>query len=335
MSTWIKSLAAALAIVFASAMLPAAAQYNNFNPTREAVNEDALLKALKSGDTLSGRITIPDPKAASLIQPQGQDWRNFHEKQLPTIGTISILGMIAALILFYVIRGKIRIDHGFSGQTITRFASLDRFTHWLTAGCFIILALSGLNISFGRWVVMPLFGAEAFATVSGYGKLAHNYLAFPFMLGLVLMFLLWVKDNIPNAVDVNWLKQGGGIFKKGVHPPAKRFNAGQKGVFWLVIVGGIVMSVSGWYLLFPYTVADGVAGLQLWTTIHAVLAVLFVAAMFAHAYIGSVGMEGAFDAMGTGEVDLNWAKEHHSLWVDEEQAKGKTPAVPPRAMPAE
>jgi len=182
---------------------------------------------------------------------------------------------------------------------------------------------------------MPLFGAEAFATVSGYGKLAHNYLAFPFMLGLALMFLLWVKDNIPNAVDVNWLKQGGGIFKKGVHPPAKRFNAGQKGVFWLVIVGGIVMSVSGWYLLFPYTVADGVAGLQLWTTIHAVLAVLFVAAMFAHAYIGSVGMEGAFDAMGTGEVDLNWAKEHHSLWVDEEQAKGKTPAVPPRAMPAE
>ncbi|MEY3553783.1 MAG: hypothetical protein RL735_2131 [Pseudomonadota bacterium] len=335
MSTWIKSLAAALAIIFASAMLPAAAQYNNFNPTREAVSEDALLKALKSGDTLSGRITIPDPKAASLIQPQGQDWRNFHEKQLPTIGAISILGMIAALVLFYVIRGKIRIDHGFSGQTITRFASLDRFTHWLTAGCFIILALSGLNISFGRWVVMPLFGAEAFATVSGYGKLAHNYLAFPFMLGLALMFLLWVKDNIPNAVDVNWLKQGGGIFKKGVHPPAKRFNAGQKGVFWLVIVGGIVMSVSGWYLLFPYTVADGVAGLQLWTTIHAVLAVLFVAAMFAHAYIGSVGMEGAFDAMGTGEVDLNWAKEHHSLWVDEEQAKGKTPAVPPRAMPAE
>jgi len=335
MSTWIKSLAAALAIVFASAMLPAAAQYNNFNPTREAVSEDALLKALKSGDTLSGRISIPDPKAASLIQPQGQDWRNFHEKQLPTIGAISILGMIAALVLFYVIRGKIRIDHGFSGQTITRFASLDRFTHWLTAGCFIILALSGLNISFGRWVIMPLFGVEAFATVSGYGKLAHNYLAFPFMLGLALMFLLWVKDNIPNAVDVNWLKQGGGIFKKGVHPPAKRFNAGQKGVFWLVIVGGIVMSVSGWYLLFPYTVADGVAGLQLWTTIHAVLAVLFIAAMFAHAYIGSVGMEGAFDAMGTGEVDLNWAKEHHSLWVDEEQAKGKTPAVPPRAMPAE
>jgi formate dehydrogenase subunit gamma len=335
MSTWIKSLAAALAIIFASAMLPAAAQYNNFNPTREAVNEDALLKALKSGDTLSGRITIPDPKAASLIQPQGQDWRNFHEKQLPTIGTIAILGMIAALILFYVIRGKIRIDHGFSGQTITRFASLDRFTHWLTAGCFIILALSGLNISFGRWVIMPLFGAEAFASLSAYGKLAHNYLAFPFMLGLALMFLLWVKDNIPNAIDVNWLKQGGGIFKKGVHPPAKRFNAGQKGVFWLVIVGGVVMSVSGWYLLFPYTVADGVAGLQLWTTIHAVLAVLFIAAMFAHAYIGSVGMEGAFDAMGTGEVDINWAKEHHSLWVEEEQAKGKTPAVPPRAMPAE
>jgi formate dehydrogenase subunit gamma len=155
------------------------------------------------------------------------------------------------------------------------------------------------------------------------------------MVGLALMLLLWVKDNIPNKVDLEWIKQGGGLFSKGKHPPAKRFNAGQKAVFWIVIIGGVVMSLSGWFLLFPYMVTDGVSGLQLWTTIHAVLGVVFVAAMLAHAYIGSVGMEGAFDAMSNGEVDLNWAKEHHSLWVEEEMAKGKTPAVPPRAMPAE
>ena len=333
MKAQFKILAAALAIVFVSAFTPASAQYNNFNPTKEAVQEDKLLQQLKEGDRLSGRISIPDPKAASLIQPQGQTWRDFHQNKLPTIGGVVLLGMLGALVLFFLVRGRIKIDHGFSGQTITRFASLDRFAHWMTAGCFIILALSGLNVSFGRMVVLPLFGPETFATISGYGKLAHNYLAFPFMAGVVLMFLLWVKDNIPNKLDLEWIKQGGGIFSKGKHPAAERFNAGQKVVFWIVIVGGAVMSVSGWFLLFPYTAPDGVAGLQLMTTVHAVLAVLFVGAMLAHAYIGSVGMEGAFDAMGSGEVDLNWAKEHHALWVEQEQAKARK--APTGAVPAE
>lgn len=335
MSTTLKSIAAALAILFAGALLPVAAQNNNFNPTKESVREEQLLNQLKQGDRLTGRVSIPDAKAASLIQPQGQDWRNFHQNKLPMIGGVAILGMLAALALFFMVRGRIKIDHGFSGTTITRFASLDRFAHWLTAGCFIILALSGLNVSFGRMVILPFFGPETFATLTAYGKFAHNYLAFPFMAGVALMFLLWVKDNIPNKLDLDWIKQGGGLFSKGKHPAAKRFNAGQKVVFWLVVGGGAVMSVSGWFLLFPFTAQGGVAGMQFWTTIHALLAVLFVAAMLAHAYIGSVGMEGAFDAMGTGEVDINWAKEHHSLWVEEEQAKGRAPAIPPRAMPAE
>ena len=333
MKAQFKTLVAALAMLFASAMLPAAAQYNKFNPTKEAVQEDKLLQQLKEGDRLSGRITIPDPKAASLIQPQGQSWRDFHQNKLPTIGGVVLLGMLGALVLFFLVRGRIKVEHGFSGKTITRFASIDRFAHWITAGCFIILALSGLNVSFGRMVILPFFGAETFAMISGYGKLAHNYLAFPFMAGVALMFLLWVKDNIPNKLDLEWLKQGGGLFVKGKHPAAGRFNAGQKGVFWIVISGGAVMSVSGWFLLFPYQAPDGIAGLQLMTTVHAVLAVGFVAAMLAHAYIGSVGMEGAFDAMGTGEVDVNWAKEHHALWVAEEEAKARS--VPRNSVPAE
>ncbi len=333
MKAQFKTFAAALAILFASAMLPAAAQYNNFQPTKEAVQEDKLLQQLKEGDRLSGRISIPDAKAASLIQPQGQSWRDFHQNKLPTIGGVVLLGMLGALVLFFLVRGRVKIEHGFSGKTITRFASLDRFAHWMTAGCFIILALSGLNVSVGRIVILPLLGPETFAELTHLGKLAHNYLAFPFMAGVALMFLLWVKDNIPNKLDLEWIKQGGGLFSKGKHPLAERFNAGQKVVFWIVITGGAVMSVSGWFLLFPYMAPDGVTSLQLMTTVHAVLAVGFVAAMLAHAYIGSVGMEGAFDAMGTGEVDLNWAKEHHALWVEQEQAKAA--AVPRNSVPAE
>jgi formate dehydrogenase subunit gamma len=329
----LRAVCAAIALLFVLAH-PAAAQLS-FKPTAEAVQEDKLLNALKEGDKITGRITIPDQMASSLIQPAGRDWRDFQRHKLPIIAGVAIIGMLALLAIFLAIRGRIRVEHGFSGMKILRFASFERFTHWLTATCFIILALSGLNISFGRVLILPLFGPEAFSTLTAWGKLAHNYLAFPFMLGLVIMFLIWIKDNIPNRLDVLWIKQGGGMLKNGKHPPARRFNAGQKGIFWIVIIGGVLMSLSGWFLLFPYLPAN-VTALQFWTVIHAVIAMLFIAVMMAHIYIGSIGMEGAFDAMGTGEVDLNWAKEHHALWVEEEQAKGQAPSgSAPRAMPAE
>jgi formate dehydrogenase subunit gamma len=329
----VKAVCAALALVFVLAH-PAAAQLS-FKPTAEAVQEDKLLNALKEGGKITGRITIPDAMASSLIQPAGRDWRDFHRSKLPIIGGIAIIGMLALLAIFLAVRGRVRIRQGFSGRKILRFAAFERFTHWLTASCFIVLALSGLNISFGRILILPLFGPEAFATMSAYAKLAHDYLAFPFMLGLVIMLVIWIKDNIPGRLDLQWLRQGGGILFKGEHPPAKRFNAGQKGIFWTVIIGGALMSVSGWFLLFPY-LPGNVTALQFWTVIHAVIAMLLIAVMLAHIYIGTIGMEGAFDAMGTGEVDLNWAREHHALWVEEEQAKGHAPSAgTPRAMPAE
>ena len=333
LSTLTRALCAAIALLFVLAH-PAAAQLS-FKPTAESVHEDQLLNALKEGDKISGRISIPDVNAANLIQPAGRDWRDFQRSKLPIIGGVAIIGMFAALLIFLLVRGRIRIYHGFAGVKLVRFASFERFTHWLTASCFVVLALSGLNISFGRVLILPLFGPEAFATMSTYAKFAHDYLAFPFMLGLVVMFLIWIKDNIPGKLDLEWIKQGGGILTEGKHPPARRFNAGQKGIFWIVILGGSLMSVSGWFLLFPY-LEGNVTAQQFWTVIHAVIAMLFIAVMLAHIYIGTIGMEGAFDAMGTGEVDLNWAKEHHSLWVEEEQAKGQVPSSgTPRAMPAE
>src|SRR3979411_3065475 len=328
-----RALCAAMALLFVLAH-PAAAQLS-FKPTAESVHEDRLRNALKEGDKITGRISIPDAMAASLIQPAGRDWRDFHRSKLPIIGGVAIIGMVVLLAIFLMVRGRVRGEPGLPGSKILRFASFERFTHWLTASCFIVLALSGLNISFGRILILPLFGADAFSAMSTYAKYAHDYLAFPFMLGLVIMFLIWIKDNIPGRLDVLWIKQGGGILANGKHPPAKRFNAGQKGSFWMVIIGGALMSVSGWFLLFPYLPAN-VTALQVWTVIHAVIAMLFIAGILAHIYIGTIGMEGAFDAMGTGQVDLNWAKEHHALWVEEEQAKGHAPSgTTPRAMPAE
>jgi formate dehydrogenase subunit gamma len=72
--------------------------------------------------------------------------------------------------------------------------------------------------------------------------------------------------------------------------------------------------------MFPFYVTD-IQGMQLAQTVHAIIAVLFVAAMLAHIYIGTIGMEGAFEGMGEGTVDVNWAREHHALWLEQENAR--------------
>jgi formate dehydrogenase subunit gamma len=309
------------------------------NPTASAVSEEQLFQQL---DKLTGRVTIPDAKAALLQQPQGRDYRSFHEGVLPWVGGILVLGMILALAVFYFTKGKIRLDHSEeSGRKILRFNALERFTHWLTAMCFIVLAISGLNYVFGKRLLMPLIGPDAFATWSQYAKYAHNFLAWPFMIGLLVMIVVWIRDNLPDRTDANWLKQGGG-FLSGNHPPARRFNAGQKLIFWSVVLGGLALSVTGVIMLFPFG-ADGIVGFQLdingmqWAQyIHAIVGVVLIAIMIAHIYIGSLGMEGAYDAMGSGEVDLAWARAHHSLWVDEEQAKTASgPQRGARPAPAE
>lgn len=278
-----------------------------------------------------GRITIPNQQAATLIQPAGREWRAFHNRTLAWVGGIAVLGMLALLAVFFLWRGRIRMHDGRSGRTLLRFNLLERANHWMVAGCFIILGLSGLNLTFGRHLLLPLIGPDAFSAVAQWGKYAHNFLAFPFTLGLLLMLLLWIKDNIPNRRDITWLRQGGGIVGNA-HPPAGRFNAGQKMVFWITILGGGAVAASGYFLIFPFFATD-IAGMQLSHIIHSVLAVLMIAAILAHIYIGTLGMEGAFDAMGSGQVDLNWAKEHHSLWVEQELAKDRDAPAPGGAKP--
>jgi len=320
--TYLSKLLAALSVVLAFGLAAPVAQAQ-VNPTQSSVNEDAMFRALGGENTvLSGRATIPDREAAVLIQPDNKAWAVLQGSTLHTLSIVAVVGMIALLALFYVIRGKIRVDSGLSGRTILRFNSIERFAHWTLASTFIILALTGLNLIIGKSVILPLFGESAFGTLSAWGKIAHNYLAWPFMAALVMIVLLWIIHNIPDKVDMEWIKQGGGLLKKGVHPPARKFNAGQKVIFWTVVIGGAGLSYTGIMLLFPAE-AGTAADWQFYQIIHALIAAALSAIVIAHIYIGSVGMEGAFDAMGSGEVDENWAKEHHSLWVEEVKATQK------------
>jgi formate dehydrogenase subunit gamma len=308
--------AVAFFLMIALSVPVTAQQPTQVNPTASSVKEQQLLQEL---NRIQGRVSIPDKRSGVLEQPAGRDWRYFHSVTLRWVGAIAIVGMLAALVIFYLMRGMIRIEGGRSGRTIIRFSGFERFVHWMTATCFIILAISGLNITFGRPLLLPLIGFEAFSAWSQWAKYAHNYLSFPFTIGVILIFLMWIGGNIPNKVDIKWLKEGGGMVGHE-HPPAYRFNAGQKAIYWIVVIGGGAVAITGYQLMFPFY-ATNIEGMQLAQIVHAVVGVLFVAVMLAHIYIGTIGMEGAFEAMGEGTVDLNWAKEHHSLWLEEENAR--------------
>jgi formate dehydrogenase subunit gamma len=323
----------ALIVLMAAVMvMPAAAQKlgpdGAPDPDASVVNEQTLLQ---QGPRIEGRVSIPNTRAGVLIQPAGRRWVYFHEVLLHWLGAVAILGMIVALGAAYLIMGRIRISAGRSGQKVRRFNAFERFSHWLTAVSFVVLGLTGLNITFGKILLMPVIGPDAFSSFSEAAKYAHNFVSFAFTIGLILIVAMWIKDNIPSKVDVEWLRQGGG-FIKSKHAPAGRFNAGEKMVFWFALGAGVAVVASGFMLLFPFYLTN-IAGMQISQVVHAVVAVLFVAVILAHIYIGTLGMEGAFEAMGTGDVDLNWAREHHDQWLRDQLARQQAAGGPGQASP--
>lgn len=325
--------------------------------TLGAASDSDIYRQLRFG-TGDVNVSTGRPVDAILIQDGGMRWLEWRRGPVARYGAYALGGTLVLLALFYLIRGRIRVEHGLSGVLIDRFSWIERFGHWLLAVSFILLALTGLWLLFGRTVLIEWFGIELYAQISSAGKWVHNNVAWAFMAGLILVFVQWVLQNIPNRHDIVWLLKGGGLFMKGVHPPSKKFNAGQKIIFWSVILLGVSVSASGISLLFPFEFpmfAGTFAWInqlalligqdlnlptelqphqemqyaQLW---HTIVAFGMIVIIFAHIYIGSIGMQGAFSAMGSGKVDKNWAKEHHDLWVEkleaEQDRKTKETALP-------
>jgi formate dehydrogenase subunit gamma len=302
-------------LISVTLFLPLVAQDKSVgpNPTTQSVNEEMLFR---QDSRIGGRVSIPDANAQILIQPQGRDWRELHEVWLPWIGGIVIALMVLGILAFYLLVGPTRSLERPTGTKIVRFKPVERFTHWLVAVSFIILALSGLNYIFGKRVIEPLVDPLVFGQISQWAKYAHNFFAWPFVIGVALMFVFWVRDNMFRRTDWSWFRAGGGLVRHQSEIHAGRFNGGQKLMFWSVVIGSLLMFASGLVLLFPLRWVD-VNGMQLTGIIHGFIGVLFIAGILAHIYIGTIGMQGAFEAMGSGTVDLGWARQHHDQWAEE------------------
>jgi len=325
--------------------------------TRGGASDADLWRAMRYNEADVRTSTI-NPNGKVLIQDGGMWWLNVRQGPLATYGGWLLLGTIVLLAVFFLLRGRVKIEGGRTGSTVLRFQWIERFAHWLLAGSFILLAFTGLFTLFGRKFLIPVFGHEFNSVLLIGSKFIHNNVSWAFMLGLVMVFVMWVWHNLPDRTDLTWFAQAGGIIGNK-HPPAKKFNAGQKIIFWGVIVLGTSVSVSGLSLLFPFDMplfshtfsvlnGWGVPGwfgwsdfpvhlapqeemqyAQLW---HAIVAFVMMAMIIGHIYIGTLGMEGAYDAMGTGEVDENWAHQHHSIWYDkvkrEEAEEGRATTTP-------
>ena len=272
---------------------------------------------------VSGYTAVSGQEAGVLIQNGGQNWRNLRNGPISRYGSWLLGATVLIVGLFFIFRGTNKIEGGRMGMTVERWPMLDRVIHWYVAILFIVLALTGLSLFYGRTLLIPILGKDVFATYAGFARNVHNYLGPCFAAGLILMMLIWVRDNIFNRVDMRWLAQGGGLVGSG-HPHAGKFNAGEKIWFWVVVLMGFAVSAAGLIMDFP-NYGQTRETMQWANIIHVGLSMVLMAGAIAHIYIGTLGTEGAMEGMKTGRVDVQWAKQHHDLWYDELLAKGVEP----------
>lgn len=255
-----------------------------------------------------------------LIQPSGQSWRQLRPP-VSLIGGLIIVVAMLGLFGYYQWRGPIGLHHGPTGRFIRRFSDADRLTHWTVAISFVTLAITGIIITFGKYLFLPILGYAIFSWIAIFAKNLHNFVAPVFLFALPIFIVLFIRDNLPKMYDLQWIKTFGGMLSKsGGEVPSGRFNAGEKALFWALVCGlSVILCVSGAVLLFP-NFEQGRELMQVANVVHAVAALLAMAMACFHIYLGTIGMRGAYQAMRTGYVDETWAKEHHEIWYEEVKA---------------
>ena len=247
----------------------------------------------------------------------GEAWRQFRNGPVTFWGGWLVVLVLVAIAAFYFVFGPVKVHAQPTGRLIRRFSSVDQVVHWTVAISFCVLGLSGLIMLFGKHVLLPIFGYTLFAWLAALSKNLHNFVAPIFMVSVAVFAILFVRYNLPRAYDFVWFRNALGYVTGKKHVASGKFNAGEKVWFWGgVVVLSIVVSWSGLILLFPNFDQTRAAMQDAWIW-HAVAALLYIAMAIGHIYLGTVGVEGAYQAMRTGYVDEVWAMEHHVIWYND------------------
>ena len=266
-------------------------------------------------NTESGKVTsqIKSVDSTVLINSQADRWLRFRITQLINYGLIVLATMAALIFLFYLFRGRIKLKEGLSGTMVHRFSDYERVLHWTLAIVFLFLAVTGLILLFGRTILIPVLGHEVFSILASASKEGHNLFGPIFFVSLLLMLFRFAARNIYAKGDLTWLLRGGGMIGKS-HVTGGFFNMGEKTWYWLVILIGLAISVSGLILVSP-NFGQGRTIMELSHVVHGIGAIIFIAISFGHMYLGTKGTEGTLESMKTGYVDIKWAEEHHDRWA--------------------
>lgn len=292
-------------------------------------NNAPVWREVRSGN--EGYTSLRGREMGVLVQSGGETWRQIRNGPVTFYGGWLVVIVMLILAAIYFAKGPIKLHDKASGRKIERFTLAERWAHWVMGISFVVLGITGLIILFGKFVLLPVIGYTLFAWLSALSKNLHNFVAPLFAVSLLIFIIMFIKDNLPKSYDFSWFAKAPGFFA-GKHIPSGRFNGGEKAWFWGgVVVLCLALVGSGAVLLFP-NFDQLRSTMQQMSVIHMVAGVLVIAASLGHIYLGTIGVEGAYQAMRSGYVDEVWAKEHHEYWYND--VKGGARSAPGGAVPA-
>jgi formate dehydrogenase subunit gamma len=301
-------------------------------------NNAPVWREVREGQSPYTNSTVQGRETNVLVQSWGETWRQIRNGPVTFWGGWLVVGVLLILAALYFTFGSVKLHGKPSGRLIHRFSSMEQIAHWSTAISFCILGISGLVMLFGKHVLLPVIGYTLFAWLTALCKNLHNFVGPFFIVAVAIFAAMFIRDNWPRAYDFQWFARAWGYVTGKTHVPSGKFNAGEKVWFWGGVIGlSIIVSVSGVILLFPNFDQTRAVMQQAWIW-HAVAGVVYIAISLGHIYLGTLGVEGAYQAMRTGYVDEVWAKEHHEYWYNDvksgkrrESMGGPVPAGAPHS----
>lgn len=281
----------------------------------QPLNNAPMWREVRSGESHSTQVR--GRETGVLIQSGGETWRQVRNGPVTLIFGVALILVPILIWLFYRRAGPMKLQGKPSGRMIERFSRWERIVHWSTAVSFVVMAITGILMLFGKHFLLPVVGYTGFSWFAAFSKNLHNFVGPLFIFCVACTLVTFLRDNFFNRLDLEWLAKISQVFTGRAHVPSGRFNAAEKGWFWGgVACLGLVVGFSGLVLDFPNFDQTRLT-MQIANIVHAVGALLFVLASFGHIYMGTIGTEGAYQAMKTGMVDETWAREHHELWYEE------------------